>query len=185
MIFTKLASDLIKLASKSSIVTGPRSGVGAAIGSIIGGTPTGHASAAVIGAAVGAAVVRLPSAIFRAVATLFVAFALAIYTDRQNHVWAPRLLRIGEKEAHVIEAFRALNLRPKPGSKILLTDNPFADAPAGGPWLPLFIAELLWNDHSLAVYLQRPNSLTAQQIAKMDYVLAVHEYKVDLIRGPP
>jgi hypothetical protein len=64
MIFAKLASDLIKLVSKSSIVTGPRSGVGAAIGSIIGGTPTGHASAAVIGAAVGAAAVRLPSAIF-------------------------------------------------------------------------------------------------------------------------
>ena len=61
MIFAKLTSDLIKLVSKSSIVTGPRSGVGAAIGAIIGGTPTGHASAAVIGAAVGAAAVRLHS----------------------------------------------------------------------------------------------------------------------------
>jgi hypothetical protein len=185
MIFAKLASDLIKLVSKSWIVTGRRSGVGAAIGAIIGGAPTGHAGAAVIAAAAGGVAVRLPTAIFRAAATLIVAFALAIYTERENHVSAPRLLRIGAKEAHVIEAFRTLNLRPKPGSKILLTDNPFADAPAGGPWLPLFIAELLWNDHSLAVYLQGPSSLTAQQIAKMDYVLAVHEYKLDLIRGPP
>jgi hypothetical protein len=115
---------------------------------------------------------------------LIVAFALATYTERQNHLWTRHLLHVGEKEAHVIEAFRALNLRPKPGSKILLTDNLFADAPAGGAWFPLFIAELLWNDHSLTVYLQRLNSLTTQQIAKMDYILAVHEYKVDVIREP-
>ncbi len=184
MIFAKLASDLIKLTSNSSIVTEQRSVVGATIGAIIGGTPTGHASAAVIGAAAGAGAVRLPTPIFRVAAMLIVAFTLAIYTERQNHLWTRHLLHVGEKEAHVVEAFRALNLRPKPGSKILLTDNPFADAPAGGAWLPLFIAELLWNDHSLMVYLESLNSLTGQQIAKMDYILAVHEYKVDVIREP-
>ena len=182
VIFGKLAGDLIKLTSKSSIVAARRSGVGAATGAIIAGAATGHASAAVIGAAV---VVRLPPPIFRVVATLIVVSALAIYTERQNQVSTRHLLRVGEKEAHVIEAFRALNLRPKPGSKILLTENPFAGAPAGGAWVPLFIAGLFWNDHSLVVYLDRPNSLTTQQIAKMDYVLAVHEYKVDLIRAPP
>jgi len=184
MIFAKLASDLIKLTSNSSIVTEQRSVVGAAIGAIIGGTPTGHASAAVIGAAAGAVAVRLPTPNFRVVAMLIVAFALAIYTERQNHLWTRYLFHVGEKEAHVIEAFRALNLRPKPGSKILLTDNPFTDAPGGGAWFPLFAAELLWNDHSLTVYLQRLNSLTTQQIEKMDYILAVHEYKVDVIREP-
>jgi hypothetical protein len=183
MIFAKLASDLIKLLSKSSIVTGQRSGAGAATGAIIGGAATGHVSAAVIGALAGAVAVRLSKPIFRVVATLIVAVALATYTERQNQVWTPRLLHVGEKEAHVIEAFRALNLRPKPGSKILLRDNPLADAPAGGPWVPLFIAKLLWNDHSLAVYQEGQNELNAQEIAAMDYILAVHEYKVDLIRG--
>ena len=185
VIFGKLAGDLIKLTSKSSIVAARRSGLGAATGAIIAGAATGHASAAVIGAAAGAVAVRLPPPIFRVVATLIVVSALAIYTERQNQVSTRHLLRVGEKEAHVIEAFRALNLRPKPGSKILLTENPFAGAPAGGAWVPLFIAGLFWNDHSLVVYLDRPNSLTTQQIAKMDYVLAVHEYKVDLIRAPP
>jgi hypothetical protein len=184
MIFAKLASDLINLASTSSIVTEQRSVVGAAIGALIGGTPTGHASAAGIGAAAGAVAVRLPTPIFRVVAMLIVAFAVVTHTERQNHFWTRHLLHVGEKEANVIEAFRALNLRPKPGSKILLTDNPFADAPYGGAWVPLFIAELLWNDHSLTVYLQGLNSLTAQQIAEMDYILAVHEYKVDVIREP-
>jgi hypothetical protein len=182
MIFAKLASDLIKLISKSSIVIDGRSGVGAAIGAIVGGAATGRVGAAAIGAAAGAMVVRLSAPIFRVVATLIVACALAIYTERQNQVRIPRLLHVGEKEAHVIESFRALNLRPKPGSKVLLTDNPFADAPSGGDWVPLFIAELLWNDHSLAVYQEGKNQLNAQEIAQMDYILAVHEYKVDVIR---
>ena len=115
---------------------------------------------------------------------LIVTFALATYTERQNHLWTGYLLHIGEKEAHAIEAFHALNLRPKPGSRILLTDNPFADAAGGEAWFPFFVAELLWNDHSLTVYLQGLNSLTTQQIEKMDYILAVHEYKVDVIREP-
>ena len=124
MIFAKLASDLIKLISKSSIVIDGRSGVGAAIGAIVGGAVTGRVGAVAIGVAAGAMVVRLSAPIFRVVATLIVACALAIYTERQNQVWIPRLLHVGEKEAHVIEAFRALNLRPKPSSKVLLTENP-------------------------------------------------------------
>jgi hypothetical protein len=93
-------------------------------------------------------------------------------------------LKGGEKTAHVIEAFRALNLHPGPGSEILLTDNPFAGSSGGGPWVPLFIAGLLWNDHSLTVYQEGKSALNAQQMARMNYVLAVHEYKVDLIGLP-
>jgi hypothetical protein len=184
MIFAKLVSDLIKLISKSPIVTEQRCGVGAASGAVIGGAATGYTSAGLIGAAAGAVAVRLPTPIFRVVATLTVVFALAIYTEQQNHRWVRLLLRVGEKEAHIIDAFRALDLRPKPGSKILLTNNPFGDAPGGGPWFPLFIAELLWDDHSLILYQEGLNQLNAPQIAQMDYVLAVHEYKVDLIREP-
>ena len=182
MIFAKLAADLIKLLSKSSIVIDGRSGVGAATGAIIGGAVTGRVGAVAIGAAAGAMLVRLSTPIFRVVATLIVACALAIYTKRQNRGWAPRLLHVGEKEAHVIEAFHALNLRPRPGSKILLTDNPFANAPWGGEWVPVLIAKVLWNDHSLAVYQEGKNELNAQEIEQMDYILAVHEYKVDVIR---
>jgi len=84
----------------------------------------------------------------------------------------------------VIEAFRALNLQPTPGSKILLTENPFAGSSGTGPWAPVFIAGLHWNDHSLAVYQEGQNALNPRQIAEMNYVLAVHEYKIDVIRGP-
>jgi hypothetical protein len=184
MILAKIASDLITLISKSSIVTGQRSMVGAAMGAIAGGTVTGTVSAVVVAATAGAVAVRLPKAILRVVAILIVAIALAIYAEWQNQLQVASFLRIGEKEAHVIDAFRTLNLRPKPGSKILLVENPFADAPMGGNWSPLFIAALLWNDQSLVVYQQGLHKINAQQIANMDYILAVHEYKVDVLRQP-
>src|SRR5262245_46886345 len=99
--------------------------------------------------------------------------------------WVRRLLRVGEKEAHIISAFRALDLRPRPASKILLIDNPLAGAPWGEEWVTLFIPKLLWNDHSLAIYLEKPEqTVNAQQRARMDYILAVHEYNVDVIRQP-
>lgn len=184
MILAKIASDLIRLISKSSIVTGQRSMVGAAIGAIASGTVTGSVSAVVVAATAGAVAVRLPKAILRVVATLIVAIALAIYAEWQNQFRVASFLRIGEKEAHVIDAFRTLNLRPKPGSEILLVENPFADAPVGGNWYPLFIATLLWNDQSLVVYQEGLHKINARQIANMDYILAVHEYKVDVLRQP-
>jgi hypothetical protein len=184
MILAKLASDLISLISESSIVTGRRSMVAAAMGAIAGGTFTGKLSAAVVAATAGAVAVRLPKAILRVVATLIIAIGLAIHAERQNQRKVAKLLRIGEKESHLIQAFRTLNLRPKPGCRILLVENPFADAPVGGPWYPLFIATLLWHDHSLTIYQEGLHKLNAHQIANMDYILAVHEHKVDVLRQP-
>jgi hypothetical protein len=135
-------------------------------------------------------ITRLPllnkAAVFpvRAGVMLCVVVLLGVGTERQNRRYGLGWLKGGEKTANVIEAFRGLNLHPEPGSKILLTDNPFAGSSGTGAWAPLFIAGLLWNDHSLTVYQEGKNALNVQQIAKMDYVLAVHEYKVDLLRGP-
>jgi hypothetical protein len=128
---------------------------------------------------------KAPAFRVRAGVAVCVVILLGVGTERQNRRYGLGWLRGGEKIAHVIEAFRALNLHPKPGSRILLTDNPFAASSGTGPWAPLFIAGLLWNDHSLTVHQEGLHALNAPQIAKMDYVLAVREYKVDLIRGPP
>jgi len=117
----------------------------------------------------------------RAGVMVCVLILLGVGTERQNRRYGLGWLHGGEKTAHVIEAFRALNLRPKPGSKILLQGNPFAGSSGTGPWAPLFIASLLWNDPSLTVYQEGQNVLPSQ-IAEMNYVLAVQEYKVDLVR---
>jgi hypothetical protein len=77
---------------------------------------------------------------------LCVLILLEIGTERQNRRYGLGWLHGGEETAHVIEAFRALNLQPTPGSKILLHGNPFAGTSGTGPWAPLFIAMLHWND---------------------------------------
>jgi hypothetical protein len=64
----------------------------------------------------------------------------------------------------------------------LLQGNPFAGSSGTGPWAPLFIANLHWNDRSLTVYQEGQNVLNPRQMAEINYVLAVQEYKVDLVR---
>ena len=185
MIFAKLVSDVIGVICKSSIITEQRYVLGALIGAIVLGGVSGYAVAAAIGALAGAAAVKLPSPRSQAFAIFVVALGLAIYNEQQNHRWIPPLLKEGKKEAHIISAFRALDLRPRPASKILLIDNPLAGTPWGKEWATLFIPKLLWNDHSLTIWLEKPDHiLNAEERAGMDYILAVHEFNVDVIRQP-
>jgi len=179
MIFAKLASDLITLISKSSILIGQNAGVGAAIGAIIGGTATGRVRGAAIGAAAGAAAAKMPPSIFRIVAAFIVAFSLASFTQRENQRVKRRWPNLGQKTSHVIQAFRSLDLHPAPGSTILLTGNPF-----GEEWYPLFIASLVWNDHSLRIWLEDKHQLTPRQLANVNYVISLSEFQAEIVRAP-
>lgn len=119
----------------------------------------------------------------RVALTLTVAIGLGVYIERHNSLLASSWLRIGSKEARLISAFRALGLQPKPGSRILLVNNPFAAEPFGTRTAPRNIALLLWNDHSLSVYLEGSDTLSGDEIANMDYVLALHQDKLDVLRA--
>jgi hypothetical protein len=179
MIFAKVVSDLITLISKSSTLLGQGVGVGATTGAIIGGAITNRVRGGAIGAAVGAAACKMSPPIFRVFATVLVASGFAMFTQWENqrfdpiHAWR----NSGLKTLHVIQAFRALNLHPAPGSMILLKGNPFF--PNG--WDPLFIASLVWNDHSLQIYVEGSNQLTEQQIAKMNYIISLNEFQAKLL----
>jgi hypothetical protein len=84
MIFAKLASNLIRLISKSRIFVGQGVGVGAITGAIMGGAVTNRVRGAAIGAAIGAVVSRLSPATFRVLAMILVACALAMFTQWEN-----------------------------------------------------------------------------------------------------
>ena len=127
---------------------------------------------------------KVPIPAVRFALTLIVAIGLGVYIERHNAPLVSFWLRVGEKEAHMIAAFRALGLQPKAGSKILLANNPFAAEPFGTRMAPRNIALLLWNDRSLSVYLEGADTPTADEIASMDYVLGLHEDKIDVLRQP-
>jgi hypothetical protein len=183
MIFAKLASDLITLSSNFSTFPNQGAGDGATTGAILGSAATHRARWKIIAAAGRAAVCKKSLSIFRVFATVLMATGLALFIQWENqrfgiiHAW----LNVGEKTLHVIQAFRSLNFHPSPGGMILLKpEKRFYPH----PYYPVFVASLVWNDHSLRIYVDRQNQLTEQQIAKMDYVISLNEFQAKLLRGP-
>jgi hypothetical protein len=138
-----------------------------------------------------------------------VAFALAVFTQWENQRFGRirALLNSDQKTPHVIQAFRSLNLHPAPGSLILLRPEKhfqqngyylasFASLAPNNPLRELIVehsprywgcvASLVWGDRSLRIQIEdEHHQLTAEQTAKMNYIISFDEFQAKLIRGPP
>jgi hypothetical protein len=116
---------------------------------------------------------------------LISAFAVlfALFTDWENRRLGTvqNCLGVGQKVSHVIAAFDSLNLRPAPHSTVLLKPN---EQLFQNKWHPLFIASLVWNDHSLQIWMDKASTLTPQQQAEADYIISLTEFKAKVIRSP-
>ena len=163
MIIAKVAFDLITLVSKFSVSVGNR--VLAAAAGAIGAYPS----------------IKVCPRVCRIIATLLVALALAACTERENQRLQVPWLGVEPKASHVIQTFRSLGLRPRHGSRILLLlkENVFQNK-----WNVLFIASLVWNDHSLRIWVERANDLTPQVQGNVDYIISLTEFKADVIQSP-
>jgi hypothetical protein len=182
MIFANVASDLIELLCKFSLLIRQGARVGAATGAITRSTPTGGVRGTATGAAAAAAASNMSQTTLRIAATLVVALSLAIFTRWKNQPSYVRAFQnVGQKTSHVAQAFRSLDLRPAPGSTILVKGNPFIP---GQGWNALFIPSLLWNDHSLQIWLDGVNKLTPQQLEKVDYIILLSEFHAEIVRAP-
>jgi hypothetical protein len=93
----------------------------------------------------------------------------------------PNLLGVGEKVSHVIAAFDSLNLRPAPHSTVLLKPD---EQLFKNKWHPLFIASLVWTDHSLQIGIKGLTKLAPEQLEKVDYVISLTEFQATVIRSP-
>jgi hypothetical protein len=153
MIFGKLASDLIILICKSPILIGRGAGG------------------------------KTSPPMFRAVGMVLVACAVAAFTQLENQRsgYVAALLSSSQKVSHVIKAVQSLNLRPAPGSTVLLKtkENLFPNKGHA-----LFIASLVWNDHSLRIWLEGADQLLPRQPSSFDYVIALGEFDGQVIHSP-
>ena len=50
------------------------------------------------------------------------------------------------------------------------------EQPFRNKWHPLFIASLIWNDHSLQIAIEGLTKLTPEQLEKVDYVISLTEF---------
>jgi hypothetical protein len=127
--------------------------------------------------------IKVPAPVFRVVAMLMVACALAIFTKWENQRFdlIHAFLRVGQKTSHVIQAFHSLDLHPAPGSTILLLQKEELFQNKGNL---LFTASVVWNDHSLRIWLEGLNKPTPQQLANVDYIISLSEFKAEIVRAP-
>jgi len=183
MIFAKVVSDLIKLISNSLALLREHLGVKATSRATIEFAAINRGRGGAIGAIIGAAAGKMCVPIFRISAPILIAFALAIFTQWENQRFGRvhAFLNSGQKSLHVIQAFRSLDLHPAPDSMIFLRpENRFYQ----NGYYPAFVAALVWNDHSLRIFVEGQHQLSQHQIANMNYVISFNEFQAKLLPAP-
>ncbi len=183
MIVAKVACDLIALVSRLFMFFGQRVAVDRKTEAISETHHRGAAGDAPILGILRATAGKTPGWTIRIVLVTVLAVSFAFFTDWQNRRLrtVPNLLGVGEKVSHVIAAFDSLNLRPAPHSTVLLKPD---EQLFQNKWHPLFIASLVWNDHSLQIGIDKLNELTPDQLAKVDYIISLSEFRADVVRSP-
>jgi len=183
MIFAKVACDLIALISRPFMFPGQRVAVDHKTEAISETHDGGVAEDAPILGILGATAGKTPGWTVRIVLVSILAVSLALFTDWKNRRLrtVPNLLGVGEKVGHVIAAFDSLNLRPAPHSTVLLKPD---EQLFQNKWHPLFIASLVWNDHSLQIWSDKLSKITPEQLAEVDYIISLTEFKAKVIRSP-
>ena len=103
-------------------------------------------------------------------ATALTVLCLA-FVERTVHSWRDHpsaLRREQENTWHAITQLQGLHFQPKPGSKVIIVDDPWEKE-----WDMIFISGLVWNDPSVEITLSRKLATTPgpDDIAKFDSVL--------------
>ena len=110
------------------------------------------------------------------VVALLVAVAIFFWA-RQNRQYKrtyaePVMASLGHESWDVIQQFRAVNPRVRPGSKVAFLDDPFHS------WDMLFVAELWFRDRTLDIHVERHGPLTPQELARTDSIFTFDHGKL-------
>ena len=126
---------------------------------------------------------KTPGWAVRIILVSVLAVSFALFTDWENRRLATvqNWLGVGQKVSHVIASFDSLNLRPAAHSTVLLKPN---EQLFQNKWHPLFIASLVWNDHSLQIWINKVSKITPEQLGKADYIISLTEFEAKVIRSP-
>jgi len=179
MIFARASYDLIAFVANTFVAHGHRIGICR--------TPKAMLQSAADPAAGGAVVAGPSSATpgwaVRIILVSALAVSFALFTDWKNRRLATvqNWLGVGQKVSHVIASFDSLNLRPAAHSTVLLKPN---EQLFQNKWHPLFIASLVWNDHSLQIWINGVSKITPQQMEGADYIISLTEFDAKVIRSP-
>jgi hypothetical protein len=110
---------------------------------------------------------------------LIVAGALLLWVREQNDLrraTGGEMAALGQDTWDIIQQMRANHFRPRPGSSVAFLDDPFHS-------LDMYTLARLWfHDRSVKIHGNSQGPLTADELAKMDYVFTVENRKLIRIR---
>jgi hypothetical protein len=110
------------------------------------------------------------------IVALLVGIGIFFWARQNRHykrIYAqPVMASLGHESWDVIQQFRALKPRVRPGSKVAFLDDPFHS------WDMLFVAELWFRDRSLDIHVARHGLLTPGELAKVDYIFTFDNGKL-------
>lgn len=113
------------------------------------------------------------------VCLLICAAAYASETRAQHRYQVYGYLLTGKDTAEIISKVKSMNLRPKPGSRVLFLHDPAPDT-----YDITFISTLVWDDHSLQIWQQSQSHLPQEDVWKMDYVIDYADGKFVILKQP-
>jgi hypothetical protein len=183
MICARASCDLIAFVANALVVHGKQIGIYRTRQAMLERPVHSTAGDALIAGTSSATDGKTPGRTLRIALVSVLAVSFALFTDWENRRLAtvPNLLGVGQKVSHVIAAFHSLNLQPAPHSTVLLKPD---EQLFRNKWHPLFIASLVWNDHSLQIAIDNSNKLTPEQLAKIDYIVSLTEFEATVMRSP-
>jgi hypothetical protein len=183
MICARASCDLIAFVAKAFVAYGHRIGIYRTRQAMFGSRAGSAAPDALVAGTSSARAGKTHGWTVRIALVSVLAVSLALFTDWENRRLATvsNLLGVGQKVSHVIAAFDSLNLQPAPHSTVLLKPD---EQLFQNKWHPLFIASLVWNDHSLQIGIDKLHKLTPEQLAKVDYIISLTEFEAKVIRSP-
>jgi hypothetical protein len=91
---------------------------------------------------------------------------------RKNLDVKPVMAALGAQTWEAIQQFRALHPQVRPHSHVVFLNDPFQE------WDMLFIADLWFRDRTVTVRLQRLTPLSAQELARSDYLFDYSDGKL-------
>jgi hypothetical protein len=111
---------------------------------------------------------KIPAASVRPALLIFLAYGIVSMTLYSWKGKGTGQILSQEPTWSVMSQLRSFPFRPRPGSSVLFLDDPFTD------WRMYFIAQLVWDDHSVNIQIARrlPSSPTQAEISQYNALLA-------------
>jgi hypothetical protein len=123
----------------------------------------------------------LPESDRRRIAAVMIGITLFFWVKRQSYIrdmtGGPPMTTLGFETWDLIQQLTASDYRPKPGTMVVFTEDPFPET-----YDMYFLVGLWLHDRSVKVHVTRLGPLPDSELAKADAIFAIHDRKLQRLK---